>query len=161
MKRSIVLSLILAICCLLPFTASAEEWSDFFALNEETAIGYDEALAHRFIAGGDVLLVPSRFEPCGLTQLYALRYGTLPLVRRVGGLADTVIDATAENLVADRATGFVFVEATSQAVSQRVREACALYRQPRAWQQVQRRAMAQDFSWDDSAAHYEALYRSL
>ena len=124
-------------------------------------LGYDEALAHRFIAGGDVLLVPSRFEPCGLTQLYALRYGTLPLVRRVGGLADTVIDATAENLAADRATGFVFVEATSQAVSQRVREACALYRQPRAWQQVQRRAMAQNFSWDDSAAHYEALYRSL
>ncbi|MBS1229676.1 MAG: glycogen/starch synthase, ADP-glucose type [Proteobacteria bacterium] len=124
-------------------------------------VGYDEAMAHRFIAGGDVLLVPSRFEPCGLTQLYALRYGTLPLVRRVGGLADTVIDASAENLAADRATGFVFADAASQAIGKRIREACALYRDRRAWQQVQRRAMLQDFSWDDSAAHYESLYRSL
>ena len=123
-------------------------------------VGYDEALAHRFIAGGDVLLVPSRFEPCGLTQLYALRYGTLPLVRRVGGLADTVINASAENLASDLATGFVFVDATSEAVGSCIREACALYRQPLAWQQVQRRAMAQNFSWDDSAAHYESLYRS-
>ena len=124
-------------------------------------VGYDEALAHRFIAGGDVLAVPSRFEPCGLTQLYALRYGTLPLVRRVGGLADTVIDANADNLAADRATGFVFAEASGEAVGKRLREACALYRQPPVWQQVQRRAMAQNFSWDDSAAHYEALYRKL
>ena len=123
--------------------------------------GYDEAMAHRFIAGGDVLAVPSRFEPCGLTQLYALRYGTLPLVRRVGGLADTVVDANVDNLAFDRATGFVFGEATGDAVGRRIREACALYRQPPVWQQVQRRAMAQNFSWDDSAAHYEALYRSL
>ena len=123
--------------------------------------GYDEALAHRFIAGGDVLAVPSRFEPCGLTQLYALRYGTLPLVRRVGGLADTVIDASVDNLASDRATGFVFGEATAEAVGRRIREACALYRQAPVWQQVQRRAMAQNFSWDDSAGHYEALYRSL
>ena len=123
--------------------------------------GYDEALAHRFIAGGDVLAVPSRFEPCGLTQLYALRYGTLPLVRRVGGLADTVVDASADNLAADRATGFVFGEATAEAVGRRVREACALYRQAPVWQQVQRRAMAQNFSWDDSAVHYAALYRRL
>jgi starch synthase len=124
-------------------------------------VGYDEALAHRFIAGGDVLAVPSRFEPCGLTQLYALRYGTLPLVRRVGGLADTVIDANADNLASDRATGFVFGDATGEAVGRRVREACALYRQAPIWQQVQRRAMAQNFSWDDSAVRYEALYRSL
>ena len=125
------------------------------------SVGYDEALAHRFIAGGDVLLVPSRFEPCGLTQLYALRYGTLPLVRRVGGLADTVVDASAENLASDLATGFVFADASSEALGSCIREACALYRQPLAWQQVQRRAMAQNFSWDDSAAHYEALNRSL
>lgn len=126
-----------------------------------TYIGYDEAMAHRFIAGGDVLLVPSRFEPCGLTQLYALRYGTLPLVRRVGGLADTVVDATADKLSADCATGFVFSEAHSQALAARIREACVLYRDRDAWRRVQRRAMAQNFSWDDSAANYEALYRSL
>jgi starch synthase len=132
--------------------------------NPETVavrIGYDEVLSHRFMAGADVLLVPSRFEPCGLTQLYALRYGTLPLVRRVGGLADTVIDATADNPDADRATGFVFGEATRFALGARISDACALYGDPAAWRQVQRRGMLQDFSWDDSAANYEALYRSL
>ena len=124
-------------------------------------LGYDEAMAHRFIAGGDVLLVPSRFEPCGLTQLYALRYGTLPLVRRVGGLADTVVDANVDTQRADRATGFVFAEASSQALAARIADACALYRQRDAWQRIQRRAMAQDYSWDDSAANYAALYCSL
>ncbi|MBK7423253.1 MAG: glycogen synthase GlgA [Propionivibrio sp.] len=124
-------------------------------------VGYDEAMAHRFFAGADVLLVPSRFEPCGLTQLYALRYGTLPLVHRVGGLADTVIDATPGNLQSDSATGFVFDDVDRQAISDSIHEACTLYRDQIAWHQVQRRAMEQDFSWDDSAAHYEALYRSL
>ena len=124
-------------------------------------VGYDEAMAHRFFAGADVLLVPSRFEPCGLTQLYALRYGTLPLVHRVGGLADTVIDATPGNLKSDSATGFVFDDVDRQAISDSIHEACTLYRDQIAWHQVQRRAMEQDFSWDDSAAHYEALYRSL
>lgn len=124
-------------------------------------IGYNEALSHRFIAGADVLLVPSRFEPCGLTQLYALRYGTLPLVRRVGGLADTVVDATPDNLLSDRATGFVFDDPARHALGARLREACLLYRDEPAWQKVQRRGMLQDFSWDDSAAHYEGLYRGL
>ena len=124
-------------------------------------IGYDEAMSHRFMAGADVLLVPSRFEPCGLTQLYALRYATLPLVRRVGGLADTVIDATPDNLLADRATGFVFEDAARHAIAARIREVCALFRDEDTWKKVQRRAMLQDFSWDDSAAHYEELYRSL
>ena len=124
-------------------------------------IGYDEALSHRFMAGADVLLTPSRFEPCGLTQLYALRYATLPLVRRVGGLADTVIDATSDNLLADRATGFVFEDATRQAIATRIREACALFRDEDAWKKIQRRAMLQEFSWDDSAAHYDELYRNL
>ncbi|MDR3298603.1 MAG: glycogen synthase GlgA [Candidatus Accumulibacter sp.] len=125
-------------------------------------IGYDESMSHRFMAGADILLVPSRFEPCGLTQLYALRYGTLPLVRRVGGLADTVVDVNDENLAADSATGFVFDEATRHALSSRIREACAFYCNDEAgWTKVQRNAMRQDFSWDDSAANYEQLYRSL
>ncbi|WP_246167651.1 glycogen synthase GlgA [Propionivibrio limicola] len=124
-------------------------------------IGYDEELSHRFMAGADVLLVPSRFEPCGLTQLYALRYGTLPLVRRVGGLADTVVDVTPENLAADRATGFVFDDAARHALGARLTEVCAFYHDRDAWRQVQRRGMMQDFSWDGSAANYEALYRSL
>lgn len=124
-------------------------------------IGYDEALSHRLMAGADVLLVPSRFEPCGLTQLYALRYGTLPLVRRVGGLADTVVHTSAANFAHDTATGFVFEDASSRALSACIVEACTLYRDESAWLQVQRKGMAQDFSWSDSAAHYENLYRSL
>ncbi|MDR0578350.1 MAG: glycogen synthase GlgA [Candidatus Accumulibacter sp.] len=125
-------------------------------------IGYDESMSHRFMAGADVLLVPSRFEPCGLTQLYALRYGTLPLVCRVGGLADTVVDVNDENLAADKATGFVFGEAARHALGARIREACGFYRDGGdAWTKVQQRAMRQDFSWNDSAANYERLYREL
>jgi starch synthase len=130
--------------------------------NVAVCIGYDESMSHRFMAGADILLVPSRFEPCGLTQLYALRYGTLPLVRRVGGLADTVVDDNDENLAQDRATGFVFGEASRHALGARIREACQFYRNAGpVWAKVQRRAMQQDFSWDDSAANYERLYRSL
>jgi starch synthase len=130
--------------------------------NVAVCIGYDESMSHRFMAGADVLLVPSRFEPCGLTQLYALRYGTLPLVRRVGGLADTVVDVNGESLAAERATGFVFDEASRHALGARIREACIFYRDNGAvWEKIQQRAMRQNFSWDDSAASYERLYRSL
>ena len=119
---------------------------------------YDEALAHRVIAGSDAVVVPSRFEPCGLTQLYGLAYGSLPVVRRVGGLADTVVDAGASALREDRATGFVFDAATPAALAQALARAAALYRRPDAWQRVMRRAMAADFSWRGSAAAYLALY---
>ena len=129
--------------------------------NVAVFIGYDEAMSHRIMAGADVLLVPSRFEPCGLTQLYALRYGTLPLVRRVGGLADTVVDATQDTLGSDGATGFVFEEPSRYALGARIRDAVSLYHDQDAWRRVQRRGMAQDYSWDDSAANYESLYRSL
>lgn len=129
--------------------------------NVAVYIGYDESMSHRFMAGADVLLVPSRFEPCGLTQLYALRYGTLPLVRRVGGLADTVVDVNGDNLAADTATGFVFEDAARHALGARIRDACEFFRDEAAWARVQKQAMMQDFSWDDSAANYESLYRSL
>ncbi|MCB1967299.1 MAG: glycosyltransferase, partial [Candidatus Accumulibacter sp.] len=124
-------------------------------------LGYDEALSHRIMAGADILLVPSRFEPCGLTQLYALRYGTLPLVRRVGGLADTVIDATPENIRAGTANGFTFDDASSRKLAARIGRACALYQDAVAWREIQLRGMAQNFSWNDSAIRYEALYRSI
>jgi starch synthase len=117
-------------------------------------IGYDEAFAHRLIAGADVILVPSRFEPCGLTQLYGLRYGTLPFVRRVGGLADTVVDASDTM----RATGFVFDDATPSALADAVTRAVASYRDEPAWRAMRRNAMAQDFSWDSAAQAYLALY---
>jgi starch synthase len=119
-------------------------------------IGYDEALAHRLQGGGDVILVPSRSEPCGLTQLYGLRYGTLPLVRRTGGLADSVVDSTSTV-----GTGFVFGPPTADALWEAAGRALLLYGDPVAWRATQGRAMAQDFSWAKSARQYLALYRSL
>lgn len=124
-------------------------------------IAYDEALAHRVISGADGLFMPSRFEPCGLTQLYALRYGCLPLVHGVGGLADTVVDASESNLQTDRATGFSFSEASPQALAAATARALELYTQPARWQQIMRRAMAQEFSWNVAARTYLSLYRSL
>ena len=124
-------------------------------------IGYDEALAHRFIAGADAIVVPSRFEPCGLTQLYALRYGTLPVVRAVGGLADTVVDAQAGTQRDHSATGFVFRDATGPALGQRLREACAAYRNEATWSAIQQAGMAADFSWHKAAGEYRALYADL
>ncbi len=123
--------------------------------------GYDEALAHRIIAGADLIVVPSRFEPCGLTQLYGLRYGTLPLVRRVGGLADTVVDATPETIAAKQATGFVFGEPTAAALSDAIKRAGVLWQQRKSWSQLMRNAMKQDFSWDTAAQQYAALYEAL
>jgi starch synthase len=124
-------------------------------------LGYDEALSHLIIGGADVLLVPSRFEPCGLTQLYALRYGTLPLVRRVGGLADTVVDATAVSLAEGTATGFAFDEESPQALLSTIARVAALFRERAIWQQMIRRAMTRDFSWEAAARQYLALYRGL
>jgi len=123
--------------------------------------GYDEPLAHRIIAGADLIAVPSRFEPCGLTQLYGLRYGTLPLVRRVGGLADTVVDADDAALAADTATGFSFEAADAEALRGAARRALGLFRNRPLWKRVQQRAMAQNFTWDAAAARYFDLFRDL
>ena len=120
---------------------------------------YDEALAHRIMAGADAMLVPSRFEPCGLTQLYALRYGTVPVVRRVGGLTDTVVEASASAVKADLATGFMFGPATPAALAQALRQTVTAYRQPALWRQLMLRGMAQNFSWEAAASQYMALYQ--
>lgn len=122
-----------------------------------TRIGFEEGLAHRIQAGCDILLMPSRFEPCGLSQMYALRYGTIPVVRHTGGLADTVVDAAA----AGGGTGFVFAEATADDFLVAVHRALATYDDPMAWRQMQRRAMGQDFSWQRSAENYRRVYREL
>jgi starch synthase len=125
-------------------------------------LGFDEALAHRILAGADVVLVPSRAEPCGLTQLYALRYGALPLVRRTGGLADTVVNADAHSMMDGTATGFVFKEPISWVLGETISRACQLYREdPKAWLRIQRRGMAQDFGWDAAAREYLELYGHL
>ncbi len=120
-------------------------------------IGYDEPLSHLVQAGSDAFMVPSRFEPCGLTQMYALRYGTPPIVRRTGGLADSVID------VSDGAdgTGFVFDVAKGPELNRAVAKAIGLFRKPRKWRGLQRRAMKQDFSWEKSARDYISVYREL
>jgi starch synthase len=124
-------------------------------------IGYDEARAHRLIAGADVIVVPSRFEPCGLTQLYGLRYGTLPLVRRVGGLADTVVDAQDGTLTTGIATGFTFDAATPQALADAAGRAIHTLADATLRRQLQATAMAQDFSWGGPAQRYLALYAAL
>lgn len=122
-------------------------------------LGYDEGFAHQMIAGADVMLVPSRFEPCGLTQLYALRYGTVPIVRRIGGLADTVVDASDEQLQRDAATGFQFGPPTAVALGHAMQRAVLAYRQPALWHQLMQRGMAQNFSWEPVARQYMALYQ--
>lgn len=121
-------------------------------------LGYDEALAHRMFGGGDLVLVPSRFEPCGLTQLYGLAYGCLPLVRAVGGLADTVVDTDLATLDDGSATGFAFRDFDAAALRHALRRAFALYRRPRDWARVRRAAMQQSFSWSGPARRYRALY---
>ena len=121
-------------------------------------IGYDEDLAHRIFAGSDVLLVPSRFEPCGLTQLYALAYGSLPLVHAVGGLADSVHDCDAAGA---QATGFTFRGATAAALEAALERVFALWRTPARWERVRSTAMREDFGWAGAARAYLRLYRDL
>jgi starch synthase len=122
---------------------------------------YDEALAHLVQAGADALLVPSRFEPCGLTQLCALRYGALPVVARTGGLADTVIDANEAALRAGVATGFSFAPVDGDQLSRTLKRVIDLYRSAEDWRTLQRNGMGADFSWKEPARRYAALYRSL
>lgn len=124
-------------------------------------IGYDEMRAHRIFAGSDVVMVPSRYEPCGLVQMYGSLYGTLPLVHRVGGLADTVTDCTLENLAEDKATGFSFDQFDVRAFESAVLRAFALYGKPSKWRKVQKRGMLQSFGWSHSAEQYVSLYKQI
>jgi starch synthase len=124
-------------------------------------IGFDEDLAHQIQAGADALLVPSRFEPCGLTQLCALRYGAIPVVSRVGGLADTVIDANEMALVAKAGNGVQFAPVTQEALSLALERTVALWRDRRTWRRLQAHAMAAEVGWRRPARHYATLYREL
>lgn len=121
--------------------------------------GYDEALAHLIEAGADIFLMPSRYEPCGLNQIYSLRYGTVPVVHRTGGLANTVIDATEDTLRRGAATGFVFDEPTPAALLAAVNRALDCYRQPRLWKRLAYVGMQQEFGWRQSAHQYVELYQ--
>jgi starch synthase len=124
-------------------------------------VGYDEALSHRLQGGGDAILIPSRFEPCGLTQLYGLAYGCVPVVSRTGGLADTVIDANPAALAAGVATGLQINAVNPAALASGISRAVALYHRSKEWKRLQTNGMKADFSWDASGAAYAALYRQL
>lgn len=121
-------------------------------------IGYDETLAHRIMAASDMFVMPSRVEPCGLTQLYALRYGTLPLVRKTGGLADTVVDVDAAPA---RGTGFVFESPSVSSLTAAAGRATAAFAEPSVWRETQIRAMEKRFDWQRSAKTYRDIYRQL
>jgi starch synthase len=124
-------------------------------------IGYDEAMAHRIIAGADAMLVPSRFEPCGLTQLYALRYGTIPVVALTGGLADTVIPASPAALAARATTGLQVHPLTAENLKLRLLDLCALFEDRETWTMMVGNALAHPVGWDTSAAAYARLYREV
>ncbi len=122
-------------------------------------LSYDETLAHRIYAGSDIFLIPSAFEPCGLTQMYAMRYGAIPVARATGGLVDTVIPATIERIEKGVATGFLFTHYNAGAFLEAIHQAIHLYRNDQGhWDKLRRNAMARDFSWDRSAVAYEGLY---
>jgi starch synthase len=121
-------------------------------------IGFDEALAHQIEAGADIFLMPSRYEPCGLNQMFSLKYGTIPIVRSVGGLKDTVEDYNGER---GAGTGFVFHDYRPQALLEVIDRALQVFRDNRAWTTLRRRAMSMNFSWDRSAEAYSELYQAL
>ena len=125
------------------------------------SIAYDERLAHLVQGGGDAILIPSRFEPCGLTQLCGLRYGCVPVVARTGGLADTVVDANTAALNAGVATGIQFPPSTAEGLRDGLRRCLALFASPKQWATMQRQGMKADVSWDRSAALYAELFASL
>jgi starch synthase len=129
--------------------------------NVAVRIGYDEGLSHRLIAGGDAILVPSRFEPCGLTQLYGLRYGTIPVVALTGGLADTVINASPAALAMGVASGIQFNPVSDEALTGAFTRLHALWRDRTAWARMQANAMAQPVGWGPSARDYAALYAQV
>ncbi|MEO8128175.1 MAG: glycogen synthase GlgA [Bryobacteraceae bacterium] len=129
------------------FRSLAVTHPDRFAVK----VGYSEEIAHKVEAGADMFLMPSRYEPCGLNQIYSLRYGTVPIVRATGGLDDTI----------DKETGFKFREYSGLALLEAIRAALALYRDKKSWREMMANGMKKNFSWDASAAEYSALYRRL
>jgi starch synthase len=124
-------------------------------------IGFDDGLAHLVEAGSDIFLMPSRFEPCGLNQMYSLRYGTPPLVRNTGGLADTVVDCDEATLANGTANGFVFDDATPEALLGTIRRAVAAWHDKALWHKLQRNGMVLDYSWSNAATAYRAIYAKI
>ena len=141
--------------------ASLEGLARRFPGRAGITLGFDEDLAHLIEAGADMFLMPSRFEPCGMNQMFSQRYGTVPIVHATGGLVDSVTDCTAESLASHTATGFVFDPCTSDELMRAIRRALDLFGQPRTWRAIQRSGMRRDFSWTASAARYADIYRQV
>ena len=137
------------------FCRLAAEFPDKVAVRVE----FSEALAHRIIAGADIFVMPSRFEPCGLNQMYSMRYGTIPVVRATGGLKDTVVDATPENIEAGRATGFVLEKPTLEELAEALQRACQAFHNKELWRKLALAGMRQDWSWERRAGQYIELYQ--
>jgi len=126
-----------------------------------TRIGFDNELAHLVEAGADLFVMPSRFEPCGMNQMYSQRYGTPPIVRATGGLLDSVVDCNPATLAAGAATGFVFTEPEAGALFAAIARAIDAYRDPRSWRALQRNGMAKAFGWDAAAKRYAGIYATV
>lgn len=139
------------------FQAIAERYPKQVAIK----IGYQEEAAHRLIAGADILLHPARFEPCGLVPLYAMRYGTVPVVRHCGGLADSIVGTVTQTIADGTATGFLFNEPSAAAMIASVRRAVMAFREPSLWRKISTTGMTIDSGWSRAAGIYDALYRSL
>jgi len=139
------------------FSDLAQRFPDKVAVRLE----YSDPLAHRIEAGADVFLMPSRFEPCGLNQMYSLRYGTVPVVRETGGLADTIVDANEQTIAAGTANGFSFREDNGQALGETLRRACQACRRPEVWLRLIVTGMRQDWSWTRGAKEYVKLYEKI
>jgi len=137
------------------------EFARLYPKKISVTIGYNEALAHQIEAGVDIFLMPSRFEPCGLNQMYSQRYGTIPIVRETGGLADTIEDALPKSLAKGTATGISFKQANSGALLEAIKRAMLLYNDKKSWKKIQLAAMKKDFSWKNSAEQYLALYEEI
>jgi len=137
------------------------EFARLYPKKVSVTIGYDEALAHQIEAGVDIFLMPSRFEPCGLNQMYSQRYGTIPIVRETGGLADTIEDALPKSLAKNTATGVSFKHATPGALLEAIKRTMLLYNDKKSWKKIQLAAMSKDFSWQNSARQYLDLYNEI
>lgn len=124
-------------------------------------LAYDETLAHQIEAGVDIFLMPSKFEPCGLNQLYSQRYGTIPIVRTTGGLADTIIDTLPKSIADNTATGIAFHESSSGALIEAIKRAIVLFNHPKTWRNIQQNCMQKDFSWRKSAEQYLNIYNDM
>ena len=141
--------------------ASLQQLAQLYPKNLSVTIGYNEELAHQIEAGANIFLMPSQFEPCGLNQMYSMRYGTIPIVRRTGGLADTVVDATTDNITNKKATGFVFDKEDSDELLSCIQRALQTFSDKTTWRMLQINGMKHDFSWHKSAQEYVSLYQNL